>query len=212
MQRGEDEVGWLRMGREANGSLNTRLGTLAITAALVACVVASAGCAGSESTSQVAPKPTAGTVLRAGLRAPDFTARDLNGRSVTLSAHLGKDVVLLDFCSTWCEPCIAEFPHLRALYQAHKEKGLVILAVSVDGPDTIGDVPGFARRNQLPFPVLLDERANIAALYNPKRAAPVTVLIDRSGTITAVREGYTSGDEVALANDVTSALQATASR
>jgi peroxiredoxin len=147
-----------------------------------------------------------------GGSAPDFTARDIDGKTVTLSNHLGKDVVLLDFCTTWCEPCIQEFPHLRALYESNKDKGFIILAISVDGPETAGSVPALARRNRLNFPMLVDEDSTIAERYNPRKTAPVTVLIDRTGRVTAIREGYTAGDEHALALDVAKALDSTPSR
>jgi peroxiredoxin len=145
-------------------------------------------------------------VLAAGTSAPDFSAVDIDGNPVSLSSHLGKDVVLLDFCSTWCEPCIAELPHLRALYESNKERGFLVVAISLDGPETVQNVAGLARRNQLTFPMVIDGDARISSLYNPKRTAPVTVLIDRSGKIIAIREGYTSGDEEPLAVDVARAL------
>src|SRR5579859_376873 len=50
--------------------------------------------------------------------APDFTGRDLAGKTFRLSDHLGKEVVLLDFWSTYCEPCKAEFPQLGSMYGA----------------------------------------------------------------------------------------------
>jgi len=156
------------------------------------------------------PPETASAVLGTGSSAPDFTARDIDGKTITLSNHLGKEVVLLDFCSTWCEPCVAEFAHLRTLYHANKDRGLIVLAISIDGPDTVAKVPSFARRNKLNFPMLLDEDSRIAFLYNPKKTAPATVLIDRSGKIAAMREGYTSGDEQALATDVARALDGSA--
>lgn len=142
-----------------------------------------------------------------GSRAPDFTAFDLDGNRVTLSAYLGRDVVLLDFYTTWCEPCVAELPHLRDIYRANKEKGFVLLAVSIDGPETIANVAGFARRNRLEFPMLLDEGDHISAFYNPTKAAPVTVLIDRAGFVVAVRQGYTRGDEELLAAEVEKAVR-----
>ncbi len=161
-------------------------------------------CAGQDGAASSPHAPTTTGVL--GAPAPDFTGLDIDGKSVTLSSHLGKNVVLLDFCSTWCEPCVAEFPHLRTLYEANKAKGFIILAISVDGPETVANVPAFARRNQLTFPMLTDETSRIAPLYNPKKTAPLTVLIDRSGKIVLVHEGYTAGDELALAHEVATAL------
>lgn len=150
--------------------------------------------------------PTQGVVAVTGGAAPDFSATDIDGNPIRLSHHLGKEVVLLDFCSTWCEPCVAEFPHLRNLYAANKAKGFVIFAISVDGPETVANVPGFARRNQLSFPMMIDEGSRISTMYNPKKTAPLSVLIDKAGKIVLIQEGYTSGDEEALAKQVAKAL------
>jgi len=51
---------------------------------------------------------------------PDFELSTVDGRSERLSEHLGKEVVLLDFWATFCEPCLAGMPHLDALYRQHK--------------------------------------------------------------------------------------------
>lgn len=142
--------------------------------------------------------------------ASDFTARDTEGKTVKLSTYLGKQAVLLDFCATWCEPCVAEFPHLRKMYQANKDKGFVVLAIAMDGPETVASVPAFARRNQLDFPMLTDEDSRIASLYNPKKSAPLSVLIDKQGKIAAIREGYNPGDEEFLAKDVAKVLDSAA--
>ena len=138
--------------------------------------------------------------------APDFTGKDIDGSPIKLSDHLGKDVVLLDFCSSWCEPCVAEFPHLTKLYEANKAKGFLILAISVDGAETVANVPGFARRNRLSFPMMIDEDARISTIYNPRRTAPLSVLIDKAGKIVLIHEGYTAGDEAELATRVAKAL------
>ncbi len=151
-----------------------------------------------------------GSAAATGSSASDFTARDIEGKTVKLSEHFNKDVVLLNFCATWCEPCVAEFPHLRKMFEANRAKGFLILAISMDGPDTVANVPAFARRNQLNFPMLTDEDSRIASLYNPKKSAPLSVLIDKSGKIVAIREGYNPGDEEFLAKDVAKALDGAA--
>lgn len=153
--------------------------------------------------------PTPASVATKGGLAPDFEAQDIDGHPVKLSNHLGKQVILLDFCSSWCVPCVIEFPHLRALYEANKSKGFLILAISVDGPETAANVPGFARRNRLSFPMMIDEDSRISSLYNPKRTAPLSILIDRAGRVASVREGFTQGDEESLATQVAKALGGT---
>jgi peroxiredoxin len=137
-----------------------------------------------------------------GAQATDFALRDTDGRLVHLSDHLGRDVVLLDFWETWCVPCQAELPLLEKLYEEQKDRGFVVLAISMDGPETVAQVPSFARRYALSFPVVLDEETKVTAMYNPKRTAPLTVLIDRRGQIARVRDGYAAGDEKLITDDV----------
>jgi peroxiredoxin len=183
-------------------------GVGAVWAAALA-VVAAVGCGGSTSTAgPTAPESTGGGggTTAAGTVAPDFTGRDVAGKTFRLSDHLGKDVVLLDFWSTFCEPCKAEFPHLRAMYDAQKSKGLLVVGIAMDGPETVADVPAFVKRFELDFPVVTDEDSRIASLYNPKKSMPLSVLIDKGGHILTVREGYNPGDEKLVAADVDKAL------
>lgn len=139
--------------------------------------------------------------------AQDFTGRDIDGKRVNLSDYLGKQAILINFWGTFCEPCLAEFPHIRRMYRENKAKGFVVLAVSMDGPETVAQVPSFAKRNNLDFPVLFDEDSHIAAIYNPKKSAPLSVLIDKQGKIVHVREGYNPGDEVDLEKEVQAMLK-----
>ncbi|ACY18735.1 alkyl hydroperoxide reductase/ Thiol specific antioxidant/ Mal allergen [Haliangium ochraceum DSM 14365] len=141
---------------------------------------------------------------------PDFALRDLDGRTVRLSDYSGK-VVLLNFWATWCVPCSAELPHLQRLYEAYAPD-LVILAISMDGPETVAKVGPQARRYGLSFPVLLDEETRVAGMYNPKRAAPFTVVIAADGRIASKRQGYSAGDEIALEAELKSLLTARAAK
>jgi peroxiredoxin len=142
--------------------------------------------------------------------ASDFAARDVEGKTLRLSDYLGKKAILLDFWSTYCEPCLAEMPHLIKLYEAQKDKGFVVIAVAMDGPETVADVPMFAKRNGMIFPVVLDEDSHVVQIYNPKKAAPLSVLIDKKGKIFRVREGYNPGDEKLVEADVAKVLESPA--
>jgi peroxiredoxin len=141
-----------------------------------------------------------------GSVAPDFTARDVDGKTFRLSDHLGKRVILLDFWATFCEPCKAEFPHLGDLYARQKDKGLLVLGVAMDGPESSAEVPAFVKRHDVSFPVVLDDDSRIASLYDPKKSMPLSVLIGRDGRISVVREGYNPGDEKLVEADVAKAL------
>jgi peroxiredoxin len=71
------------------------------------------------------------TITALGSKAPDFTQKDVNGKSVSLSDFKGK-YVLVEFWASWCSPCRAESPNLLKQYAAYKDKGFEILGVSVD--------------------------------------------------------------------------------
>lgn len=180
--------------------------------ALVALALTLPACGEEKASGPGAQSPSGGggSTTTSGSTATDFSARDIDGKTVKLSEYLGKQAVVLNFWATWCEPCVAEFPHLRRMYDANKAKGLVVLGVAMDGPESVANVAPFARRQQLNFPVLLDEDSHVAQLYNPKKSAPLSVLIDKQGRIFKVREGYNPGDEEFLAQDVAKMLDANA--
>lgn len=167
--------------------------------ALAAVLLAGCGSSGHEAASgpksQVAP--------------PDFELSTVDGRSERLSEHLGKEVVLLDFWATFCEPCLAGMPHLDALYRQHKAEGFVVLGIDIDGPDSIAQVKTTVSKLGVSFPILLDQETRVVALYNPKTSAPYSVLIGRDGRILKKQEGYTTGDAAAVDRDVLAALART---
>jgi peroxiredoxin len=140
-------------------------------------------------------------------RPPDFELPRLDGGSERLSSHFGKDVVLIDFWATFCKPCLRAMPDLDALYRSRKERGFVVLGVSIDGPGSSADVQAEVARLGVSFPILLDQESRAVALYNPRASAPFSVLIGRDGRVLAQREGYTTGSHDALQRDVDAALR-----
>ena len=112
-------------------------------------------------------------------KAPDITLKDLNGKTVSLSAVKGK-VVLLNFFATWCPPCRAEMPALNKLYRTLKPRGLEVIGVSTDR--SINDIKDFLEKNRVDFPILFDAD-RIAAKQYRVFSMPTTFLIDRKGMI-----------------------------
>ncbi len=70
-------------------------------------------------------------VVVAGDAAPDFTVRTDSGRQVSVPNFGGK-LLVLNFWASWCPPCVEETPSLSRFADEWKDKGVVVLAVSVD--------------------------------------------------------------------------------
>jgi cytochrome c biogenesis protein CcmG, thiol:disulfide interchange protein DsbE len=70
-------------------------------------------------------------VVETGDSAPSFSVRAENGKTVSLPGFGGK-VLVLNFWASWCPPCVQETPSLSKLAADYKDKGVVVLAISVD--------------------------------------------------------------------------------
>ena len=112
--------------------------------------------------------------------APPFVLADLSGAKVSLASLSGK-VVLLNFWATWCIPCRTEMPGMERLWQRYRDRGLAIVAVSVDegGEKRIAN---FVRRLNLSYPILLDPQSEVAERYEVS-GLPVSFLIDGEGRL-----------------------------
>lgn len=115
-----------------------------------------------------------------GKVAPVFQLEDLNGKTVSLKEFRGK-VIVLNFWATWCAPCRAEMPSLENLYRNLKDKGLVIIGVSVDSSEKT--VQSFVKERGITFPILLDKRKEVSFDDYGVIGLPVTFLIDKKGII-----------------------------
>jgi cytochrome c biogenesis protein CcmG/thiol:disulfide interchange protein DsbE len=119
--------------------------------------------------------------------APDFTLKDLDGKTFRFADTKGK-VVILDFWATWCPPCRMEIPHFEALYRQYGAKGLVIVGVALDQGGT-RDVKPFIEENGVTYPVVIGDQRTAGA-YGGIRGIPTTFIIDRKGRIVEKAVGY----------------------
>ena len=121
-----------------------------------------------------------------GRQAPDFTVQD-SERSVTLSQFRGK-IVVLNFWATWCPPCIEEMPSLVQMQKKVQDKGVVVLAVSVD--DDPDDYHKFLKDHSIDLLTVRETgRRTSAGVIAPVSEeygtikVPETYIIDRKGII-----------------------------
>ncbi len=166
---------------------------------LLGCAAAT-GCSGSQAPGSNSPANSS-----VG-KAPDFSVELLKGDTFRLSDHLGKDVIVIDFWTTFCVPCIAVLRHLQEVQDKYKDRGLVVIGVSMDPPETAGQIGPFVNTHHLTFPIAHDVDSQVTNLYNKKTTAPYQVLIGRDGQILKRRETYQPGDETGMEADILAAL------
>ena len=123
-----------------------------------------------------------------GKPAPPLVLKDTKGVPVKLSDYRGR-VILLNFWYSTCFPCRMETPDLIALYQAYKERGLVVLGINTDPLIMPADAGGMLQRfidtYKIPYPVLVADR-KVYEDYGRTPIVPITLLVDRQGTIARV--------------------------
>lgn len=128
----------------------------------------------------------------AGRAAPPVTVQDLSGRSVHLNFR-GK-VHLLAFWATWCPPCRAEVPDLKAFESRFGKRGFEVDALSMD--DGAAAVRPFVHQAGITYPVYMANPV-AARAYGGVAAIPAGFLIDRSGRIVKSYVGLQDPREVA---------------
>jgi peroxiredoxin len=115
---------------------------------------------------------------RIGSAAPDFTVQD-SDRKVTLSQLRGQ-VVVLNFWATWCPPCIDEMPSLLQMQQRMKDKGVIVLAVSLDADENA--YHRFLKDYKVDLLTVRDADGKSNNLYGTFKF-PETYIIDRGGVV-----------------------------
>ncbi len=120
------------------------------------------------------------------LSAPVFSLPDMNGRKVDLASFKGK-VIVLEFWATWCAPCREEIPVVNQIYKAYREKGLVVIGISLDRKPP-QEVKKFLDEMQVEYLNVMGneetlERYSQVANLGPIRGIPATFVIDRQGRI-----------------------------
>ena len=126
---------------------------------------------------------------------PDITLERVDGQgSVRLHAVAEDKVVVVVFWSTYCDSCKTELVGLKALYGELAAKGLEVLAVSMDKPDTASDVLSDVQKYSLPYLVAYDTESRASSSLNPTNAQPFTVIIDKGMNIVYTRESFFPGD------------------
>ncbi len=131
--------------------------------------------------------------LETGAVAPDFKIRDTEGKVFNVGEEKGKAPFILVFWSIFCEPCRIEMPILQRLYEKHKDAGLSVLAVALDGEPLKSSIVGFVKQEGYTFRVLIDEldEKEMFKVADPYGVGgtPTIYLVDRGGKVALAKVG-----------------------
>ena len=100
--------------------------------------------------------------LKAGDKAPDFTANDQNGQAVSLADFKGKTVILYFYPKDDTPGCTAEACDFRDNYQSLQAQGYQVIGVSTDDEKSHKK---FVTKHNLPFPLIADTDQSIVQAY-----------------------------------------------
>ena len=138
-----------------------------------------------RTTGEVIPAPSAANPEGAppcdaqGTAKFDFVLKDQHNVPVKMADYKGK-VVIVNFWATWCGPCKVEIPDFVKLYAEYKDKGLVIVGVSVD--DSAEQLQAFMREYKMNYPVV-QMRPEVEDAWGPFYGYPTSFIVARDGSI-----------------------------
>ncbi|GAB4376168.1 MAG: hypothetical protein Kow0042_22220 [Calditrichia bacterium] len=128
-----------------------------------------------------------GQSIAPGDSALPFTLPDTAGNAISLNDFSG-DIILLNFFATWCIPCQIEAPQLEdSIWQKYRNQGVTVLGV--DFMEPLSSLQNFIATYGLSYPIVRDTAGAVFNQYG-LILFPTNILIDRSGIVAWVEEGF----------------------
>ena len=139
----------------------------------------------------------------AGQPAPDVDLQGAAGAQ-KLSELKGK-LVYVDFWASWCGPCRQSFPWMNEMQAKYGARGLQVVGINLDAKRA--DADQFLAQLPAQFALAFDAKGESAKRFGVK-GMPTSVLIDPSGKVIAVHQGFRDEERKALEDRLVAALPA----
>jgi peroxiredoxin len=121
------------------------------------------------------------------VQVPDISLMSVAGEELRLPDYRGRPL-LVTFWSTSCSSCVAEIPHLSALYRELAPRGLEIIGIAM-AHDPPNQVLGMRKSRGMPYPVTLDIHADAARAFGNISVTPTSFLFGPDGRVAQHRVG-----------------------
>lgn len=132
--------------------------------------------------------------VMAAKKMPAFSGKTVNNLGKFDSATLQGKVVLVNFWATWCPPCRKEIPFLDKLQEKYRDKGFVVVGVSMDeGGEKL--VAKFMEKQKVNYPVILGD-TDLARGFGGVIGVPASFLVDRQGELIRRYDGFATEKEL----------------
>ncbi|WP_256838497.1 TlpA family protein disulfide reductase [Ornithinimicrobium faecis] len=142
---------------------------------------------GDGTVEQLAPDERTMTIE---LEGEAITGADADSGEVALepwsSTQARGEVLVINVWGSWCPPCVAEVPDLKAAHAHFEETGDPVQFIGVNDRDSASAALAFERRHEMPYPSLADDGGKtllqLQGMANPR---PSTLILDREGRLAA---------------------------
>lgn len=127
-----------------------------------------------------------------GAVVPAFEVRDMNGKMFN-SRNLEGKYLLIDFWGSWCQPCRASHPELKALYEQYKSKGLEILGIAFESGTMENQLKQWKKaidEDQINWLHVLNTAENNLVKLFGVSSYPTKILVDPKGNILLRTSGH----------------------
>ncbi len=134
---------------------------------------------------------------------PSIQLTNLKGEKVDVSKLTSEGkIIVVDFWATWCVPCKKELSNLNEVYEEWQKKyNVELVAISVDDSRNTSKVKASVDGAGWTFNVLLDPNQDLKRALNFQNI-PYTLLLDKTGNIVFVHQGFVEGDEFELEEQI----------
>lgn len=135
----------------------------------------------------------------------EYSAREIfSDKPISLTDYRGSAIILMSW-ATWCMDCEEELAALEQLWNSEQGRGLVVVAVNLDGVEANERIERMVTQYQLTYPVWRDPENVFFSTFNTP-GIPTTVLLDRHGMVLRAWVGPVDFNSINVRSEIETAL------